>query len=195
MISQILEGLADERQAKQEKSNIYMNYIKQHKENVIHAYNFYMVPLMNRTKSRELQEAIIKAGKNVQYHDLSKYEPIEFEAYRQHFYPTEFEKNEPGFEERLKPLYDAAWEHHHRNNEHHPEHWAEDGNKQDMPLEFIIEMICDWAAMAMYFKSRTKDWWESDKTQNDEATYMTDFTKEWVNILLYKLLPDIDYRG
>ena len=190
--SGILEGLADERQAVTEKKNVYMNYIKDHKENVVYAYNNYMIPLMNRTKDEKLRRAIVKCGGNVQNHDLSKYEPIEFEAYRRYFYPTDFEKYDKESQKMTKVLYDNAWMHHHKHNKHHPEHWGLDKNPpEDMPLEYIIEMICDWIAMGIYYKSSTKEWWESDKTQNDEATYMTDITKEWVNSLLYDLIPDI----
>ena len=193
--SQILEGLADERQAIDKNKNVYMNYIKNHKENVIKAYNEYMIPLMNRTPNQELKEAILKAGKNVQYHDLSKYEPVEFEAYRRHFYPTDFEKADPNFVSATKVLYDVAWKHHHENNEHHPEHWGLDKNPpEDMPLEFIIEMFCDWIAMDMYYKGSPREWWESEKTQKDEATYMTPKTREWVETILYDLLPDISFK-
>ena len=189
--SQILEGLADERQAIDKNKNIYMNYIKNHKEKVVKAYNEYMIPLMNRTPNPDLEEAIIKAGRNVINHDLSKYEPVEFEAYRRHFYPTEFEKQDPKFEDVTRVLYDAAWVHHNQNNEHHPEHWGLDRNPpEDMPLEFVIEMLCDWLAMGMYYKSSTREWWSSKKTQSDEATYMTKFTREWVETLL-DLIPEI----
>lgn len=184
-MSLILEGLADERQAIAEKKAEYLKYIEQHKSNVIYAYNFYFVPLLKNTGNTELEEAIIKAGKNVQYHDLSKYETIEFEAYRMHWNPTKFEKDNKDFKKKEDLMYDAAWEHHHQNNKHHPEYWGLDKNPpEDMPLEYIIEMICDWVAMGMYYKTSTLEWWNSKKTQNDEAKCMTPKTIEWVNILL-----------
>ena len=189
--TQIIEGLADERQAVDEKKNVYMKYLKTHIGNVVKAYNEYMIPLMNRTKDSELKEAIIRAGQRTQYHDLSKYEPVEFEAYRRHWYPTEFEKNDPKFEDVTKVLYDAAWEHHHQNNEHHPEYWGLDKQPpEDMPLDCIIEMFCDWLSMGMYYNSSTREWWNSDKTQKNEASYMTPKTKEWVETI-FELIPEI----
>lgn len=191
-ISFILEGLADERQAVAEKKAEYLKYIEEHKSNVIWAYDNYFQPLLKENILGELKEAIIQAGKNVQYHDLSKYDNIEFDAYRRHWNPTDFEKNDKTSQDLANKLYDAAWEHHHQNNKHHPEYWGLDMKPpQDMPLDYIIEMLCDWLAMGIFKKSSTKEWWESEKTQNKEAKYMTERTKEWVNKLLYDIVPNI----
>lgn len=187
----ILEGLLDERQAVTEKANEYRKYIEVHKSGVVEAYNHYMVPIQKVTKDKNLIDAIIQAGKNVQFHDLSKYEPIEFEAYRRHWHPTESEKNDKSFLKITEEMYKVAWEHHHKVNQHHPEHWYIDRNKEDMPLHFIIEMLCDWLSVGAYKNTSTKEWWKSDKTQNKEGKCMTDFTKTWVNALIYDIIPNI----
>lgn len=57
-------------------------------------------------------------------HDDSKYSVEEYYAYDLYFYGSF--KNE-------------AWNHHIHNNPHHWQYWV-----IPMPLNYIIEMICDW---------------------------------------------------
>lgn len=65
------------------------------------AFEKYFIPLLSDdTLENDLKEAINNASLKIPYHDLSKYEPVEFNGYRMHFYPTEFEKNDPTFKER-----------------------------------------------------------------------------------------------
>ena len=47
----------------------------------------------------------------------------------------------------IKRKFDKAWEHHYKNNKHHPEHWA----RQNMPMKYIRFMVCDLKAMSRKF--------------------------------------------
>ena len=71
-------------------------------------------------------------------HDESKFSEEEFEPYARFWY------NDTDHYD-YDPEYEAAWEHHYMNNEHHPEYW--DGD--DMPLIYILEMLCDWGSFSI----------------------------------------------
>jgi len=105
-------------------------YIEEHKENILKGYNWIKEncpEILNGCNLEELE-------KNINEHDLSKYSKEEFMPYAMYFFSGK--KDDP----KIKANFDKAWEHHYTNNKHHPEYW---GN-EEMPLEYIIEMICDW---------------------------------------------------
>lgn len=184
----ILEGLADARHEVTEKRNEYRKYIDTHRAGVVHAYNNFMVPCLKGIRSRTWQEALRQAGINVMNHDLSKYEEVEFEAYRRHYYPTSAELDDTSSSELNENLYQAAWKHHHQVNLHHPEHWYEDmKSPTSMPPEYIIEMLCDWWSVGNSKGNTVFDWWESSKTKSDERKKMTDFTLNNVEMVLEQL--------
>lgn len=81
-------------------------------------------------------------------HDQSKYDHEEYEAYDAYFYGDL--KDEEGLKN-----FRYAWLHHIHNNPHHWQYWVlinDDPNEgeiaMDMPLNYIIEMICDWWAFS-----------------------------------------------
>jgi hypothetical protein len=132
--------------------------------------------------------AIQEAASNIESHDESKYTDIEFEPYRLKFYPTE-DENEilKSGDERLQQVSDfaAAWEHHYKNNPHHPKYWVEkDGTIKDMELKYIIEMICDW----MSFGDDIREWYQNKA--KDEKNAMSARTKEIVEELLSIIYND-----
>lgn len=98
----------------------------------------------------------------IREHDDSKYSEEEFEAYAQRFYNN----GEEGFE------FEQAWKHHWTHNEHHPEFWL----GEDMPLIYILEMLCDWGSFAIdkndlselskYYYSKARDDEEKDLSDN-----------------------------
>jgi hypothetical protein len=55
-----------------------------------------------------------------------------------------------------------------------------------MNLDAIIEMICDWEGVAIYFASSTTDWYENKA--DDEKKVMTSNTKAIVEFILYNIL-------
>lgn len=75
-------------------------------------------------------------------HDESKFSNEEYDAYDKYFYG-----GNRSYEVRND--FDKAWLHHIHNNPHHWQHWVllrDDGDIEalDMPMYYIIEMICDW---------------------------------------------------
>lgn len=108
-------------------------------------------------------------------HDDSKFSEAEFEPYAQKWF------NNSG----KTPEYEAAWEHHYMNNEHHPEYW--DG--EDMPYIYILEMICDWGS----FSIKSGDMSELNnfyytKARDDEEKNLSDNTK----IIIEEIISKID---
>lgn len=95
-------------------------------------------------------------------HDASKFGPEEFIPY---VWLTEFHRCRrtgesfeypAGVEERVQ----QAVEHHVTANRHHPEYYAD---PNDMTEVDLIEMVCDWTAMAQEFGEGSAKGW-ADKT-------------------------------
>jgi len=125
-------------------SEKYDEYIKEHKTNVIKAFEWMKENLFPEFSDIHTQ-SLIDAEYNIVYkHDESKTDPEEYDAYDKYFYG-----GNRSFEVTQNFRY--AWLHHIHNNPHHWQYWilnndeAEEGELiLDMPIEYIIEMICDW---------------------------------------------------
>lgn len=119
---------------------IYKDYIKEHKANVIAAYNeMQQSGLLHKLflKHGVTDEEKLELSINIRNHDDSKYSEEEFMPYALHFYGgPEFQTVE------WNAKYDAAWEHHKAHNPHHWEYFTD--RDEEMPLIYIIEMLCDW---------------------------------------------------
>lgn len=167
---------------KNQKQEEYIDYIETHREKVLHAYLKYFAPLIDKEldlkscSNEEFQLALKDAENNINDHDMSKYSDIEFEPYRLRFYPTEEEKEllkseEESMQQQMD--FEAAWEHHYKNNPHHPKYWIQmDGSINDMELKYIIEMLCDWLS----FGDDIRVWYQNKA--DDEKKAMSPRTKE-----------------
>ena len=130
----------------------YLKYIDEHRNQVYgafrrHGQHICLCLSLIGLSYHELRNRISK-------HDLSKYGIEEFAAYRNTFYPKENEeKDAVGFAK--------AWKHHYTVNDHHWEHWIENGKPKEMAPLAIAEMILDWEAMSVRFKNNPIDWYRS----------------------------------
>ena len=83
-------------------------------------------------------------------HDRSKFSAEEANAYCRYWhYLTEEERKDCPEEARTE--FEAAWEHHCLHNDHHPQHFTKAlglENADSMGLAAVLEMVCDWGAMA-----------------------------------------------
>lgn len=183
---------AMERNKKEEE---YLKYINDHIANVKKAFMMYIAPLykVNQisqlTSDEDLKKAIIQVYKRVDNHDASKFSDREFDAYRAKWYPTEKEKNyDDNYIANMEERYNEAWKHHYTANPHHPRHWVDSatGTPRDMSLDAIIEMICDWMAMGMYYNTSTLDWYENQA--DDDKKCLSPATKQIVEDLLYNVI-------
>ena len=148
----------------------YKNYIEEHKDRVKQFADWRKenLPELFDNIDIELFDELIRE------HDDSKYSEPEFEAYAQRFYNN----GEEGFE------FDQAWLHHWTHNEHHPEFWL----GEDMPLIYILEMICDWGS----FSIKSGDMTELSKyyyseARDDEEKNLSDNTKIIIEEILEKI--------
>ena len=110
----------------------------------------------------------------IEEHDGSKWSEEEFEPYAQKWYGDGKETRE----------YELAWEHHWSNNEHHPEYW--DG--EDMPLIYILEMICDWGSFSIASGNMKElsDFY-FNKAINDPEKNLSENTKEIIEDILSRI--------
>ena len=152
--------LEDEKPLSKIKSE-YTQYVIQHKNNVIKGFNFIKqyVPEM-------LEDCDIgKLNGLIGRHDASKYSTDEFIPYAHFFYGN-------GRTQEVRDNFKKAWQHHWKNNPHHPEWW----NMRDMSNEHIVEMICDWWSFGWKNNNMQElfDYYKS----TDKRQYMSENTKK-----------------
>ena len=153
----------------------YMNYLEKHRDGVRRVYQETLLPVL--LDQGIDAETLNKIEYNIDNHDISKYDPVEFIAYRNHFYDP---KNHPrsGSKE-----YDYAWNHHQKSNPHHWNYWVmiNDVDKPqvhplDMPFEYIIEMLCDWQSAGHHYGNSAYDWY----SQNGKNMLLSENTRHLV---------------
>ena len=134
-------------------------------------------------------------------HDLSKYSWPEFHVSVKYFQGTRspymYEKEHFGFS--------AGWLHHKGRNRHHWEYWYDMINgewvPQEMPLPFLIEMVCDRVAACKvyqkenytqasaleYFLSRPDRRYMHEKTAKDLEEILTDIKNRGEDTVFHDL--------
>lgn len=188
----------------------YLTYIDEHITNVGKAYKILFEKPFTEVDSQELQipvgelnKARLKAKEAIQTHDESKYSDEEFDGYRAHFFRTTDEQNKYDTDKEFKLIndenYEEAWEHHYKNNDHHPKYWKfvdiVDGRKvkvneekseaTEMPLYAILHMLCDWQAMSIKFNNKVSEWYATKATEekedmNPNTKVIVDRFVEWI---------------
>lgn len=147
-LSMITEGGADYQKE-------YKNYIINHKRRVTQFADWLKknLPELFEEPGLEDFDAVIAE------HDESKFTEPEFEPYARFWFNDDEHYD-------YDPEYEAAWEHHWMNNEHHPEHWG----GRDMPYIYILEMLCDWGSFSIDKGDMTEliDYYYEDAKYDDE---------------------------
>lgn len=162
---------------KKAQAKNYKRYVDEHIENVNKAFSEFG-PALCKALSIDLG----RLKEMIEIHDQSKYSEEEFEGYRKYFYPTHLEDSES----LNKYAFDLAWDHHVKNNPHHPEFWVrqdEDTGElipEDMPNTFIAEMLLDWQAMGYKFGDNAYQYWNSDKCKK----FLSPVTREKVESVI-----------
>lgn len=162
---------------KKAQAKNYKRYVDEHIENVNKAFSEFG-PALYKALSIDLG----RLKEMIEIHDQSKYSEEEFEGYRKYFYPTHLEDSES----LNKYAFDLAWDHHVKNNPHHPEFWVrqdEDTGElipEDMPNTFIAEMLLDWQAMGYKFGDNAYQYWNSDKCKK----FLSPVTREKVESVI-----------
>lgn len=175
----------------------YLNYIKEHIQNVIKAFEIFFQPILEDPtvminseyySDQEFRDACRIAEENIQHHDDSKFSDDEFDGYRAKYFPTKAEEVDDDFQKLVNSAYQNSWYHHYKHNHHHPLYWMDEetNTPKDMSLDAIIEMICDWEAMSIKMGQDTLDWYENHA--QDEKKAMTEKTKSIVEDILYNIV-------
>jgi len=124
-------------------SVFYDDYLDNHRQNVYRAYEWIKTNLPE----------VIPEDTNLEWltgysHDASKNSFEEYYAYDNYFY------GDDRTEEVIKN-FNYAWLHHIHNNPHHWQYWIlindDPGEGEiilEMPIDYAIEMICDWWAFS-----------------------------------------------
>lgn len=118
-------------------STRYNEYLTRHKDGVSKAFEW-----INSNMYSLIQPIENEVRDQIAVHDESKFSNEEYDAYDKYFYGGNRSY-------KVKNDFDKAWLHHIHNNPHHWQHWVllkDDGDIEvlDMPMNYIIEMICDW---------------------------------------------------
>ena len=143
-----------------DQENKYREYIDNHKKNVIAVFNE-VLPNLKRIGVDDMFLSITE--KLVSEHDQSKYSELEFDSYRQRFNPTTAETpNEEWFR--------FGWLHHLHKNPHHWQYWVLIGDTSNnpttalkMPVQYLIELLCDWSAMSLFQNNDIIFWYNQHK--------------------------------
>jgi len=167
------------------RQNEYNTYLASHIQGVNDVWNQMLRPAVTEHLD-ELNEEfgitdedIAECDNTIMYHDASKYGDEEYDAYCNHWYPTE---KTPADED----AYEIAWIHHKRVNSHHWQHWLsvhDSGSvvPVDMPASDVFEMLCDWHSFSRRDPSSTAPgWYKKQKSK----MILSSNTKKLVKALL-----------
>jgi hypothetical protein len=170
------------RESKTDYQDEYEKYIIEHKERVKQFADWLEENLPEVFNDVDL-EAFHEV---IEEHDESKFSEEEFEPYAQKFYGKQDINGKPL---DYVPGYDEAWKHHWMNNEHHPEHWL----GEDMPLIYILEMICDWGSFSIDNGDMSElSKYYYDNAKDDEEKNLSDNTKIIIEEILDKINSVLD---
>ena len=165
------------------KDDQYKEYLSNHIQNVKNGYEWLKLTILpNIDIDLSITDKLIK------YHDSSKYSIEEFDGYRDYFYG-----NQTG---EVKRNFDYAWLYHIHNNPHHWQYWLlqeDDGDLKalDIPIQYIIEMICDWWAFSWNKNNLFEifKWYE----QNKDKQNLSANTRDIVEKILHEMKTQLTY--
>ena len=140
----------------------YMYYYFRHTYNVVLAWKDIQDILIENGIISE--EEFKKINHIIIWHDNSKIDAAEFEAYAAKFYPELLETDAEGLE-TIKIKFKAAWEHHKKENLHH---WQtlKDYTESDWKC-YLVDLVCDWIAMGWEPGSLYYEYYEQNKDTID----------------------------
>lgn len=163
----------------------YNDYLNQHISNVNRAYEWLRVNIPEVANLNDGYNTLLYFG----WHDLSKNDREEYDAYDQYFYGEKTKQ--------VKEDFNYAWLHHIHNNPHHWQYWVlvndepEEGTiALDIPYKYVIEMICDWWSFSWKTGNLYEifDWYESHK----KHMILSKNTRELVEQILGQIKEKLD---
>ena len=126
-------------------SALYNEYLIEHKSNVLKGFDWLSKNLPDIFLNDQIKSRCEWLCANA--HDQSKYDKEEYDAYDKYFYGNRSYEVVEDFK--------LAWLHHIHQNPHHWQYWVllnDDEGEEclEIPLCYIIEMICDWWSFSWY---------------------------------------------
>lgn len=161
-----------------ERSDEYNEYLDDHIGNVIRSWTEMLRPALEESHKFDSEE-LNEIEDQIKQHDKSKYDKEEYLPYLHHFYPEDHSEVKDDGED---PDFDYAWLRHQHLNPHHWQHWVltrDSGETvpMDIPLKYVLEMLCDWHSFsAKYPTSTAADWY----SKNKDKFILTDDTRKLV---------------
>lgn len=174
-----------------QRTQEYINYINEHKANVKEAWKIIEHACNVHGRNSWMQQNSCNCGmfidELIEKHDLSKFDVEEFLPYRKRFFPSITDEPYDSDE------FEKAWQHHKDNNLHHWESMKAINYDHWMILEYTVEMICDWLAMAMKFNEKHRAYWNKNKDKIKLAPWQVEFIEE-IYTTLDMYYEDNDWR-
>lgn len=155
-------------------SKQYDEYLIRHKDGVSKAFEW-----MNSNMHELIYPNEISIRDQIAVHDQSKFSKEEYDAYDAYFYG-----NNRSYQ--VVDNFNKAWLHHIHSNPHHWQHWVllqDEGSAIyiDMPMNYIIEMICDWWSFSWNEGNLFEIFsWYEDNKNNMELSEPTRVTVETI---------------
>jgi hypothetical protein len=143
----------------------------------------------------EVTEYAGQLAERAKIHDASKFESTERIPYiwLTEFYRCKRDSDPFAYPDGMKPRVRDAIAHHMANNRHHPEFHADPNHMTEVDL---IEMVCDWTAMAQEFNQcggSARGW--ADKTLGHQVKFNAEKTRfVYATIELLDRLLGVDRR-
>lgn len=168
-------------------SKEYDEYLKIHRNNVVKGLDWFEKSLPGVV---DLVGCIDLRHQIEMGHDFSKDNADEYVPYDEWFYGN------PSYE--AKQAYEKAWLLHIHRNPHHWQYWVLIHDDPDepttcllIPMNYIIEMICDWWAFSWQKGNLYEifDWYK----EHAPHIQMNDDSRELVEAILQKMKDKLDY--
>ena len=163
----------------------YDLYLNEHKMNVMRAFDWLAKNVLIDGEVYYTEDCLRKTAAHIVEHDASKFFTEEYIPYDNHFY---LYPNDKLFEDE----FNQAWLYHIHENPHHWQHWVLVNDDPElgtialeMPIDYIIEMICDWWSFSWKTGNLYEifNWYEKNK---DHMVLHVD-TRESVECILKQM--------
>ena len=135
----------------------YIKYVIDHRSRVKRAWETYLKP---RIRDEDLKS---KVDYLIEIHDMDKFEDLHCRSIHYNYGRTlnlSIETPEDSDFDKVSQL-------HKESNGHHWNYWIVEGQAEEIPEEYVLEMLADWASFQFVKNSKgnAHSWWDSNKDE------------------------------
>ena len=157
----------------------YFEYYTKHTYKVVLAWKDIQDILIENHIINE--EEFSKINNLIIWHDNSKIDQEEFDAYAAKYYPIVSETTISSTDE-INNNFKSAWEHHKKYNLHHHQTLK---TYQGVDWKcYLIDMICDWIAMGWETGTLAYDYYQENKDKIDLPFEYKIFLEETLSLII-----------